>query len=821
MPNARSLLFSARACLISGNRRQAALAYLAAARAAGDEEALQRQAVESALGIIDELVSAPPTSPAEDAKVRQWVHNVDSLSLVATAHCCLLLTHAAAWLFDLFNWRQQVEDIVNANNLAAHAVDAGAAGSATRLRALSLLVHIRNSIDDYLPADLNTRGQNADWALEEAREMCALAKQLPDITPEDRVPIRSLLLLPSPAAGPVYDLARILRLRSLRRGDTANAREALARLDEAESLLEPDLDVQDRDLARMSIANVRGLCWKDLRDDEPTAIDNEVEAFQQAADLASASGLQVHSNIEVNLRNALAARAARDAVTVGQHSRDGYEASFDLYRQQVRSGDQSPEKLKMTVFNWARLAAEVAAHDEVVQACEAGLDGLRRFVHQQGGIAGARVAAAPIAEIGTRLAQAHIALGDLWAAAAAIDRSRALVLDSSEGRDADATSTVATIRRAATNRCVSYVFEPSREQVDSVAQAIVIRPGEDQPVLVSGGTWSEFTALAELMGEAMDLLVTDHTYQHVQRTESLLRETSIKLWHLIVDAIADACTGHAELALIISGNPYFPLSLMPFTLAGPEDGPGLIDLIAPSYPLSARHLVASQERWRNQPEKVLVLASAGAKDRLLTEVDSERDAVAEAWSNSATTIRSVRTVAEARSLISEADIIHAACHARFDRDNPFHSTLRLDDGDLELHDLKLQASLVYLSACSTGRRGANDAVAEAMSLASLMHRAGAGAVVSTEWDVLDPIAQSIALLFYEAVTREQVEPVQALRLAQLRLRDGNFLRGDLTRTYLSPKAEWLKAAGPFMVNWGAYTFCGAGAPPPTTLPKAR
>jgi CHAT domain-containing protein len=66
------------------------------------------------------------------------------------------------------------------------------------------------------------------------------------------------------------------------------------------------------------------------------------------------------------------------------------------------------------------------------------------------------------------------------------------------------------------------------------------------------------------------------------------------------------------------------------------------------------------------------------------------------------------TLAQLAAAAPESDLVHIASHAVFRQDNPLFSALKLADGWLNFYDickLRLPASLVTLSGCSTGAHG--------------------------------------------------------------------------------------------------------------------
>ncbi|MGQ0721476.1 MAG: CHAT domain-containing protein [Candidatus Eiseniibacteriota bacterium] len=136
-----------------------------------------------------------------------------------------------------------------------------------------------------------------------------------------------------------------------------------------------------------------------------------------------------------------------------------------------------------------------------------------------------------------------------------------------------------------------------------------------------------------------------------------------------------------------------------------------------------------------------------------------------------------------------ADVIHVATHGVFRGDDPGFSALRLSDGWMSLHDvysLELDATLVTLSACQTGRH----LVAPGDELVGLSRGflyAGAGALLVSLWAVPDGSTADLMIAFYRAL-RAGRSPDECLREAMLSSR----------------------AAAPHPYHWAPFVLVGTG-----------
>ncbi|HNB51631.1 MAG TPA: CHAT domain-containing protein [Anaerolineales bacterium] len=149
----------------------------------------------------------------------------------------------------------------------------------------------------------------------------------------------------------------------------------------------------------------------------------------------------------------------------------------------------------------------------------------------------------------------------------------------------------------------------------------------------------------------------------------------------------------------------------------------------------------------------------------------EAQRVAEIWGVTAYCEEQAR-ISDLRPQISEARLIHIACHATYYDDNSLFSGLMLEDGyltTLDVFGLQLNASLVTLSACQTGRSkiGGGD---ELLGLVRAFFAAGTASMLTTLWPVADQSTIDWMERFYTFVKQGQTkgEAIQNAQLAFLR-----------------------------------------------------
>ena len=122
-----------------------------------------------------------------------------------------------------------------------------------------------------------------------------------------------------------------------------------------------------------------------------------------------------------------------------------------------------------------------------------------------------------------------------------------------------------------------------------------------------------------------------------------------------------------------------------------------------------------------------------------------------------------------------ADVLHVATHGVFRDDDPHFSSLQLSDGWLSLYDLyglRLDATLVCLSACQSGRSwvGSGD---EIVGLARGFLHAGARNLLVSLWPVHDDSTMRLMTRFYGHL-RAGVDATEALPAAMRELRDERY-----------------------------------------------
>jgi CHAT domain-containing protein len=263
-------------------------------------------------------------------------------------------------------------------------------------------------------------------------------------------------------------------------------------------------------------------------------------------------------------------------------------------------------------------------------------------------------------------------------------------------------------------------------------------------------------------------------------TESFSRE----LYDLLVKPIEPLLTSAAQLIIV----PHGILHYLPFPALQKADGSYLIDhhalALAPSATVfgfchrkNAAILAKAEESYR-----VLALGNPDVGNPRLDLPFTEKEikSLEQTFGEVQSYTRKQATQSALASAVDEANLIHFSCHGVYDDRNPLFSALLLapepanPDGRLEAHEifsLKLNASLVMLSACETGlaRVTGGD---EVIGLARSFIFAGAPSLIASLWTV-DDLATAITVKRFYRYLKSGLSKAAALREAQRFVRDNH------------------------------------------------
>jgi CHAT domain-containing protein len=237
-----------------------------------------------------------------------------------------------------------------------------------------------------------------------------------------------------------------------------------------------------------------------------------------------------------------------------------------------------------------------------------------------------------------------------------------------------------------------------------------------------------------------------------------------KLYRLILAPLAAELAPYPRVVIV----PHGPLHYLPFHAL--YDGASfLLQEKEVSYLPGASLLRYCREARPAEGGALVVGHSCGGRlPYTVQEARTVADLVGEqAWLEDAATLEQLR------STMRECRLVHLAAHGEFRPDNPLFSGLALADGwltTLDIFNLRLQASLVTLSACQTGQSvvGGGD---ELLGLMRAFLYAGAASLILSLWMVEDRCAAQLMAAMYGRLAAGWTKGA-ALRAAQLQLIQG-------------------------------------------------
>jgi tetratricopeptide (TPR) repeat protein len=273
------------------------------------------------------------------------------------------------------------------------------------------------------------------------------------------------------------------------------------------------------------------------------------------------------------------------------------------------------------------------------------------------------------------------------------------------------------------------------------------------------------------------------------------------LWRAAMGDILKAVGPAKELVLIPAGM----LNLLPLHAAW-EAAPNapcgrryLIDLLEIRYSPNAAALPTNPPAWTGFESGLALLIGDPAPTTApaLPSAREEVKAIASYFPRHQELLGRSATRDAVMTALSQCDVAHFACHAASSLDHPLDSFFLLaNDETLDLGAILANVGgrrrLAVLAACETAVLGVK-IPNENVSLATGLIRAGTTAVVASSWSVFDTSASILMQDFYRLWRGTGREPADALRQAQLRLREGRMGLSDFTHP----------------IHWAAFRYVGA------------
>jgi len=237
-------------------------------------------------------------------------------------------------------------------------------------------------------------------------------------------------------------------------------------------------------------------------------------------------------------------------------------------------------------------------------------------------------------------------------------------------------------------------------------------------------------------------------------------------WQELSQYLIEPMAGYLKSGDMLYIVPHGVLHYLPFH-ALRHNGKYLIEDFPVVYSPSASLLKSCQVKRHFKKEKALVFGNP-TLDLPFSEKEAEE--VARLF-NTEPYIRTEATKDKIKSLSTDMDVIHLACHGKFEPEEPMSSHIKLADGKLtsqEIFDLRFRANLLVLSACETAISDISSGD-ELIGLTRASIYAGTPSLIASLWRVNDASTSKLMTDFYKSWKENNQSKVEALRDAQLKL----------------------------------------------------
>jgi len=282
---------------------------------------------------------------------------------------------------------------------------------------------------------------------------------------------------------------------------------------------------------------------------------------------------------------------------------------------------------------------------------------------------------------------------------------------------------------------------------------------------------------AAALAECSARLVDDFSAENINPSHPEWT-TDLDYLHPIADALIGAIREHLADIDVVYIIPDGHLYYLPFHAFPMSDGSYLIDEKPVAYIPSATLLLnARLARGAKPPSNFLGIGTGRASDPAPRRQDFENEVEALAaldfWDGHEKLLGHLATKRTICENGSDFDVLHFACHGRFNPDDPFDSALECADSLLtarEITSLKLKAQLVCMSACVSGRHDIKPGD-EILGLTRAFIRAGAACLVASLWPISGFLPTRLLMeRFYDGWLVQKKSKVEAMRQAQIEVK---------------------------------------------------
>jgi CHAT domain-containing protein/tetratricopeptide (TPR) repeat protein len=305
--------------------------------------------------------------------------------------------------------------------------------------------------------------------------------------------------------------------------------------------------------------------------------------------------------------------------------------------------------------------------------------------------------------------------------------------------------------------------------------ALIVRSDADQGVTT---LWLPRLTEAELRDHASRLLTSTRRVEDIP-TATGFDNACRWLGQVVMQPLIDALAPSQSATIV----PLGALGLFPLAAAFTDEPTDArrrryaIDALTLASTPSARALVASKSiASRIEPDSLLAVASSGGDDfPLLPGVEREVETVLPFFDRYLMLGGKDATRAAVLDAIDHYTVVHIAGHGFADRFDALSTGVLLaNDERLSLRDLlhlRLGGVRLAVVSASEAAFAGEELVDETVSLASGLLQIGVAGVIAPLWNVTDTGTADLILSFYQRWREEGLDPRNALRQAQISLRD--------------------------------------------------
>jgi CHAT domain-containing protein len=303
----------------------------------------------------------------------------------------------------------------------------------------------------------------------------------------------------------------------------------------------------------------------------------------------------------------------------------------------------------------------------------------------------------------------------------------------------------------------------------------------------------------------------------------MLDATARRLWDLAMEPIVALLRSRSRSHAVLI--PTFLLPLLPFHAAWTEDATTpnsrsyALDAIGFTYAPNAGSLRAARAiADRTAPTSILVVADPRpTRTNPLPNAEGEVQAAVAYFPDWQVLVHEQATREAVIEALPEHSVVHFSCHGRANVASPLESGLLMAGDELlsvqdffayRFHGIRL----AILSACETNLPGL-DLPDETISLPMALLQAGVAGIAASLWSVEDLSTLMLMVRFYDFWRKDRLEPAEALRQAQIWVRDTTSQRkADFFKDSMPKLFEALiflephKYTHPFY--WAAFTYVG-------------